>query len=127
MKVRDGMSTDLLVVGVDHSLRQAAAKMVARGVGAAVVLDPDADGPGIITERDILRALAAGEDPDQERVGGHLTRDAVVGQGDWDVARAAGTMLDGGFRHLIVVDDGGTPAGMLSIRDVVRALVTDGA
>jgi CBS domain-containing protein len=124
MNVRDGMSTDLLVVGVDHTLRQAARKMVERGVGAAVVLDLDSDGPGIITERDILRSLAAGESPDAEIVRDHLTRDAIVGQGSWSVDRAAVTMLDGGFRHLVVVDAAGTPEGMLSIRDVVRSLVT---
>jgi CBS domain-containing protein len=120
MNVRDGMSTDLLAVGVDHTLRDVARKMIERGVGAAVVLDPDAEGPGIITERDILRSLAVGEDPDHEHVRDHLTPEAIVGQGSWDIGLAAETMVRGGFRHLIVVGADGTPEGMLSIRDVVR-------
>ena len=121
MNVRDGMSTDLLAVGVDHTLRQVARMMAERGVGAAVVLDPDAEGPGIITERDILRSIGSGEDPDREVVRDHLTRDAIVGQGSWEIELAAETMVEGGFRHLVVVTDDGTPEGMLSIRDVVRA------
>jgi CBS domain-containing protein len=127
MNVRDRMSTDLLAVGVDHTLREVARKMAARSVGAAVVLDPDAEGPGIITERDILRSLAAGEDPDRELVRDHLTREAIVGEGTWEVERAAETMLDGGFRHLVVVDAGGSPEGMLSIRDVVGSLLAQRA
>ena len=121
MNVREGMSTELLAVGVDHTLREAARRMASRQVGAAVVLDPDGEGPGIITERDILRSLADGEDPDRELVRDHLTREAVVGQAGWPIERAAEVMLSGGFRHLVVVDGGGAPEGMLSIRDVVRS------
>ena len=54
MQVREGMSTVVLTVGPGHTLRQAAAQMAERGVGAAVVIDPDGMGPGIITERDVL-------------------------------------------------------------------------
>ena len=68
MHVREGMSTLVLTVGPGHTLRQAAAQMAERNVGAAVVLDPDAMGPGIITERDILLSLGRGEDPDREKV-----------------------------------------------------------
>ena len=60
MRVRDGMSSVVLTVGPDHTLRQAAAKMAKRGVGAAVVLDPEGNGPGILTERDILIAIGRG-------------------------------------------------------------------
>ena len=51
--------------------------MSQRGVGAAVVLDPEAPGPGILTERDVLKSLGAGEDPDSELVADHLTTDLV--------------------------------------------------
>src|SRR5918992_5782028 len=68
MQVRDGMSDVVLTVGPGHTLRQAAQLMAKRKVGAAVVLDPESEGPGILTERDILLSLAEGQDPEQEMV-----------------------------------------------------------
>ncbi len=72
------MSEVVLTVGPDHTLRQAAEAMCQRKVGAAVVVDPDEQGPGMLTERDILRAVGHGKDPDTERVGDHLTRPPEV-------------------------------------------------
>src|ERR671917_1668688 len=126
MHVREGMSTVVLTVGPDHTLRQAAAAMAERGVGAAVVLDPDGMGPGILTERDVLVSVARGEDPDTERVADHLTSDLVFAAPDWSLEQAAVAMVRGGFRHLVVVD-GGEIAGILSVRDVVRCWTDDGA
>jgi len=126
MHVRDGMSSVVLTVGPDHTLRQAAAQMAERRVGAAVVLDPDGMGPGIVTERDVLIAVGRGEDPDQERVADHLTSDLVFAAPDWSLEEAAVAMVRGGFRHLVVVD-GGEIAGVLSVRDVVRVWTDDGA
>ena len=119
MQVRDAMSPEVLTVGPAHTLRQAARQMAARRVGAAVVHDPEADGPGILTERDVLKSLADGQDPDAELVGEHLTPDAVVATPDWDLDRAAAAMLAGGFRHLVVCDADDV-VGVLSVRDVVR-------
>ncbi|MGH3262600.1 MAG: CBS domain-containing protein, partial [Trebonia sp.] len=104
MLVSDGMSEVVLTVGPGHSLREAAAAMCARGVGAAVVLDPDAPGPGVITERDVLRSVARGEHPDEERVEDHLTASLTFADRDWSLEQAAATMVRGGFRHLVVVD-----------------------
>src|SRR5579884_4094458 len=73
MQVQEGMSEVVLTVGPGHSLREAAAAMSRRRVGAAVVVDPEAQGPGVITERDILHSVGAGQDPDHERVAEHLT------------------------------------------------------
>ena len=126
MHVRDGMSSVVLTVGPGHTLRQAAAQMAERRVGAAVVLDPDGMGPGIITERDVLISVARGEDPDKERVADHLTSDLVFAAPDWSLEQAAVAMVRGGFRHLVVVD-GGEIAGILSVRDVVRCWTDDGA
>jgi CBS domain-containing protein len=126
MYVREGMSTLVLTVGPGHTLRQAAAQMTERGVGAAVVLDPDAMGPGIITERDILLSLGRGEDPDSERVADHLTSELVFASPQWSLEQAAVAMVRGGFRHLVVVDKGET-AGILSVRDIVRCWTDDGA
>jgi CBS domain-containing protein len=126
MRVREGMSRRVLTVGPDHTLRQAAVQMAERGVGAAVVIDPDGMGPGIITERDILISLGRGEDPDSERVADHLTSELVFAGPDWSLEQAAVAMVRGGFRHLIVID-GGETAGILSVRDIVRCWTDDGA
>jgi CBS domain-containing protein len=118
------MSPDVLTIGPTHTLRQAATHMAARRVGAAVVHDPDSEGPGILTERDVLKSLGEGQDPDLELVGEHLTPDAVVATPDWDLDRAAQAMLTGGFRHLVVCDADDI-VGVLSVRDVVRVWSND--
>jgi CBS domain-containing protein len=126
MQVRDGMSQMVLTVGPGHSLRAVARLMSQRRVGAAVVMDPDGLGPGIITERDVLNSVGAGENPDEESVADHLTRDVVFATPDWSLEEAAAAMVRGGFRHLIVLDRGET-VGILSVRDVVRCWTEDGA
>jgi CBS domain-containing protein len=126
MIVREGMTEVVLTVGPSHTLREAAAAMCGRRVGAAVVLDPELPGPGVITERDILVSVGAGEDPDEERVADHLTAKLTFASPDWSLEHAAATMVRGGFRHLVVVD-GGEMAGILSMRDIVRVWSGDGA
>jgi CBS domain-containing protein len=126
MQVRDGMSEVVLTVGPGHSLREAAAAMCRRHVGAAVVIDPDAPGPGVITERDILVSVGRGEDPDEERVAQHLTANLTFASPDWSLEQAAAAMIKGSFRHLVVVD-GGELVGVLSMRDIVRCWTEDGA
>jgi CBS domain-containing protein len=126
MQVRDGMSKVVLTIGPGHTLHQAAALMAKRNVGAAVVMDPDGAGPGILTERDILHSVAEGQDPDSELVGDHLTADLVFAAPDWSLEEAAAAMVKGGFRHLVVVE-GGEPSGIISVRDVVRCWTDDGA
>ncbi|KUN85124.1 CBS domain-containing protein [Streptomyces griseoruber] len=118
MLVRDAMSTVVLTIGPAHTLRQAAALMSARRVGAALVLDPDA-GMGILTERDILNSVGLGQDPDAERTHAHTTNNVVFAAPTWTLEEAAQAMAHGGFRHLIVLD-GGEPAGIVSVRDVIR-------
>ncbi|ETA03587.1 histidine kinase [Frankia sp. CcI156] len=119
MRVSEGMSSLVLMIGPGHTLRQAARLMAARKVGAAVVHDADSEGYGILTERDVLRSIAAAQDPDVEIAGDHLTRDVVFADPEWSLDEAAAAMLRGGFRHLIVTSGGGV-AGILSMRDVVR-------
>jgi CBS domain-containing protein len=126
MQVHEGMSPTVLSVGPGHTLRAAARLMSERHVGAAVVNDPDGHGPGIITERDILNSLGAGQDPDGELVAEHLTRDVVYAAPEWSLEEAASAMVRGSFRHLIVVE-GGDIVGILSVRDVVRCWTQDGA
>jgi CBS domain-containing protein len=126
MQVRTGMSERVLTVSPGLSLRDVAAAMAQRLVGAAVVIDPDQPGPGIVTERDILQAIGAGQDPDSELVSDHLSADLTFAAPDWSLERAAEAMVRGGFRHLVVVD-GGNMVGILSMRDIVRVWVSDGA
>src|SRR5215210_2055403 len=126
MRVRDGMSTVVLTVGPNHTLRQAASAMAKRRVGAAVVMDPEAPGLGILTERDILLSVGDGQDPDAERVADHLTADLVFAGPDWSLEQGAAAMVRGGFRHLIVIDEG-QAVGVLSVRDIVRCWTDDGA
>jgi CBS domain-containing protein len=126
MQVRAGMSDVVLTVNPGHSLREAARAMADRGVGAAVVMDPEQPGPGIVTERDILQSIGRGQDPDRELVSEHLSTDLTFAAPDWSLERAADAMVRGGFRHLLVVE-GGEMAGVLSMRDIVRCWVKDGA
>ena len=126
MQVQDGMSRVVLVVGPGHTLRDAARLMAERRVGAAVVLDPDTQGPGIITERDLVDGIGSGQDPDAELVRDHMSSDIVYAAPDWSLEEAAVTMVQRGLRHLVVVD-GGELVGVLSMRDVVRVWTDDGA
>ncbi|NSC23784.1 CBS domain-containing protein [Streptomyces albus subsp. chlorinus] len=124
--VQHAMSTVVLTIGPAHTLRQAAQLMSARRVGAAVVLDPDTSGLGILTERDILDSLGAGQDPDRETAHAHTTTDVVYATPDWTLDAAARAMTRGGFRHLIVLDER-EPVGILSVRDIVRTWSDDQA
>ena len=119
MLVRDAMSGVTLTAGPEHTLRQTARLMAARKVGSAIVVDPDGSGVGIITERDILYAIAAGLDPDVERTADHQTSDVVYARPDWTIDEAASAMVRGGFRHLVVLD-GDDVLGVISVRDIVR-------
>jgi CBS domain-containing protein len=100
--------------------------MAERKVGAAIVIDPEQPAPGILTERDLLDSLGAGQNPDTEKVGAHLSPTVTFAAPDWSLERAAEAMVRGGFRHLVVVD-GGETVGVLSMRDIVRCWTLDGA
>jgi CBS domain-containing protein len=119
MNVQDGMTKIVLSVGPAHTLRDAARLMSERRVGAAVVQDPEQPGIGILTERDILDSVGAGQDPDSEFVADHRTADVVFASPTWTLEEAAAAMVSGNFRHLIVID-GTEVTGLLSMRDIVR-------
>jgi len=93
--------------------------MSARHIGAAVVIDSEHAGIGILTERDILNSVAAGEDPDAELAAQHRTEELTYASPEWTLEQAAEAMVRGGFRHLVVVE-GHDVAGLLSMRDIVR-------
>src|SRR5213080_2178420 len=100
VKVRDAMTDEVLTITPGRTLREAARFLTDHNVGAAVIMDPEQPGPGIITERDLVRSLGAGEDPDVEYVRDHLTADAAFADGEWSLEEAADAMARGGFRHL---------------------------
>jgi len=126
MQVRDGMSEISLTVGPSHTLREAAEKMVERGTGAALVIDGELAAPSIVTERDLLIAVARGQNPASERVVDHMSEGVLTAAPDWSLERAAAEMSRRNVRHLVVFDDG-EPVGVLSMRDIVRCWTSDGA
>ena len=126
MQVRDGMSEISLTVGPSHTLREAAEKMVERGTGAALVIDGELAAPSIVTERDLLIAVARGQDPASEPVSDHMSEGVLTAAPDWSLERAAAEMSRRNVRHLVVFDDG-EPVGVLSMRDIVRCWTSDGA
>lgn len=126
MQVRDGMSEVVLTVGPTHTLREAAVMMAEKQIGAALVSDDETPVARILTERDILLSLGAGEDPDAERVGDHMSDSVIAASPDWSLERAASEMSSRGIRHLVVYD-GPELAGVLSMRDIVRVWTSEGA
>jgi signal-transduction protein with cAMP-binding, CBS, and nucleotidyltransferase domain len=119
VRVRDAMTEHVRTFEPGRTLRDAARFMTDHTVGAVVIIDPEQPGPGIVTERDLVRSLGNGEDPDTELVGDHLTANAAFADADWDLQEAADAMARGGFRHLVVVV-GGELRGIISMRDIMR-------
>jgi CBS domain-containing protein len=120
--VADHMSSDLLTVAAGDRLGEAAKRMVARGVGAVLVLDGERL-EGILTERDLMRAVAGGYS-DEARVFEWMTRHPETIDATDETDHAASLMIHGGFRHLPVVDEGRV-AGIISIRDLMRVALHD--
>jgi len=116
------MTKDLLTLEAEATLGAAAKRMAERGVGAVVVLAGERLA-GILTERDILKAVATGFEPDA-RVSDWMTRHPETIESDDTTDHAAALMIHGGFRHLPVVD-GGEIKGILSIRDLMRVALED--
>lgn len=126
MQVRDGMSEVVLTVGPSHTLREAAAMMAEKGIGAALVSDDETPVPCIVTERDVLLSVGSGDDPDAERVADHMSDSVIAASPEWSLERAAAEMARRGIRHLVVYDDAEL-VGILSMRDIVRVWTSDGA
>lgn len=119
MKVADLATTEVVSVDPGRSLREAAQVMFEHQTGSTVVL---ADGAlvGVLTERDLLRAVATATDLDQTRVERLMTRDVIRIGPDWEVYEATAEMAARHVRHL-VVSENGRVLGVLSVRDVLLA------
>jgi CBS domain-containing protein len=122
--VSDLMAADVLAVAIDTELTAAVRSMEERRVGAVLVLDGERL-VGVFTERDVLRAVAQGLTP-EATVGDWMTRGPETIEPDETAEHAAVLMIHGGFRHLPVVE-AGKVVGILSIRDLMRAVLDDAA
>ena len=120
MKIREIMSTDLTTAEAELTLGAAATLMGEHRVGSVVVMEGD-QLVGIFTERDVVRALSNTHDAPVRPVAEWMTRDPRTIDPDSDAQAALAAMIEGSFRHLPVVE-GGKVIGMVSIRDVARAL-----
>jgi CBS domain-containing protein len=118
------MATDLLTVAPETRLSEAAKRMAQRGVGAVLVVQGETL-TGILTERDLLKAVAGGYSEDA-RVSDWMTRHPETVEPDDTTDHAAALMIHGGFRHLPVME-GDRAVGILSIRDLMRVALQDSA
>jgi len=119
---RNHMSTELLTVDPTAQVTEVAKRMVAKDVGAVLVFEEGAI-CGILTERDVLRAVADGLD-DATLVRDRMTANPETLDADDTTEHAAVLMIHGGFRHLPVVEQGEV-VGVLSIRDLMRVVLED--
>lgn len=120
MLVGEVMTEEVITIGPTHTLRAASKLMAEAKVGSVVCIDPDGHGCGILTERDILRAVAENLDVDVEEADDHLTSELAYAAPQWTLEEATEAMRRGGFRHLVVLNDGDV-VGIVSLRDIVRA------
>ena len=119
MKVRDAMTENVLTITPGRTLRDAARFMAEHNVGAAVIMDPEQPGPGIVTERDLVNLVADGGDPRTTKVSERMSKDLDTVDPKTDIAEAAGHMARLKIRHLPVLQDGEL-AGIISIRDLTN-------
>jgi CBS domain-containing protein len=128
MTVADALHERVVAITTDQTLEEAARTMLDRGVTALAVIDVDSRDPGIITERDLGRAMASEADPRKRLVRDYLTADVIAATCDWSLERAARTMTKGHIRHLMVVEEQKV-IGILSMTEIVSAWVrgADGA
>lgn len=119
MKVSDLVSGDVIWVSPEQTLRAASEKMWEHKIGSVVVEDGGSLA-GILTERDVLKAMATAVDPDESPVAELMTKDVFTVSSDWGVYEAAAEMSARKIRH-IVLQDGDDVVGVLSMRDVLLA------
>ena len=117
-QLRDIMTEDVLTVAPEDTLGEVAARMVERNVGSVVVFDFGRL-IGVLTERDIMHAVAARTHSSDARVREWMTADPVTATADMSIEDAAKTMFDHGFRHLPIVEDGAV-VGVVSLRRMIR-------
>jgi CBS domain-containing protein len=118
------MTGDLVSVAPEDTLGEAAEQMAGQGVGSAIVLDHGRL-IGILTERDLLKAVAGRVHTSEARVREWMTEDPITASESTTGEEAIRTMLDHGFRHLPVVE-GGRTVGVVSLRECIQSAVEPG-
>ena len=118
VELRELMTREVLAVAPEDTLGEAAQRMADSNVGSAVVVDYGRL-VGILTERDLLRAVAGRVHSSEARVRDWMTADPVTASESTPAEEAARLMLEHGFRHLPVVE-GEQTLGIVSVRDVMR-------
>ena len=114
----------VFTVGPDATLADAASQLVERQVGALIVCDKDRVA-GVLSERDVVRALARqGAGALEQPVREHMTARVVFAEPGEDVSTLMGRMTDRRIRHLPVMKDGRL-CGVISIGDVVKCQIDD--
>lgn len=122
MKIRSILATrkaEVITIAPSASLHEAATRLTAHQIGALVAVDPSGDLVGILSERDIIRALSEDAAALDKRVNDVMTRRVIVGSSSDDVMAVAHLMLERRFRHLPIVDDGRL-IGIISIGDILK-------
>ncbi len=120
MRVAEAMTRDFLTARAEEELGEVARRMVERWIGSVVVEPPShGSAPGILTERDVVEVVGAGNDPRRTRVGDHFTAEPTSAAPDWPLERAAEAMVHEGSRHLVVAD--GEPVGVITMLDLLRS------
>ena len=118
MTLGDFMSRKVLSVAPEDTIGEAAQLMADANVGSSVVLEHGRL-IGILTERDLLRAMAQRVHPSEARVREWMTAEPVAVSESTSADEAARLMVEHGFRHLPIVD-GDRTLGVVSLRDVMR-------
>ena len=108
-----------------ETLREAASKMASEKIGSLLVVENELRLLGIITERDLVRAISDGADFDSVRVEEYMTKKLVVARPEDSIVSAAHKMVHHEVRHLPVVDSTNRVVGILSIRDVLRHVLAE--
>jgi len=120
-RVQALVARPVVYVHPNDTLRQVSATFVEESIGAALVRGPHGTS-GLVTERDIVRAIAEGASASRTRVDEIMTEDLIVVGPNDDILDAAHRMLEAEVRHLPIMENG-VAAGMVSARDALRALV----
>jgi CBS domain-containing protein len=116
----DIVKPNFIEVAPEDTLGEVAERMTEKNVGAVIVKD-FGKLIGILTERDLLKAMAARVHSSEARVRQWMTEDPITVPGETALTEAAQVMIDNGFRHLPVLDEGGQVVGVVSLRRVVAA------
>jgi CBS domain-containing protein len=123
MRVGDIMTADVRTVSSGDTVAETAKLLSQQRISSVVVKDGD-DVVGIVTERDIVHAVADGVDPMGTSVGERMTKDLATVDRKTDVADAAKLMAERRIRHLPVLDKGSL-AGIISIRDLTNWAIAE--